>query len=108
MKVKKRWRGLVTIFLFGYILPYSLYDASPVTGLAVPWCLALTLLSHASFFEAVWKVVSPSKLILVGVSPLPFPLEVERMMSPSLVLSIPRDSYSAVPSGLTRTVTDSM
>ena len=57
-----------------YLFPYTRKLFSPATGLYSPSCRALIPFSHVSLFDAVWKVVSPTNLLCVGLSMKLFPL----------------------------------
>jgi hypothetical protein len=46
-----------------YLFPYTRKSFSPATGLYSPSCRAFIPLSHASFFDEVWNVVSPTNLL---------------------------------------------
>src|ERR1700745_713282 len=57
-----------------YLFPYTRKSFSPATGLYSPSCRAFIPFSHASFFDVVWKVVSSTNLLCVGLSMMLFPL----------------------------------
>lgn len=57
-----------------YLFPYTRKSFSPATGLYSPSCRAFIPFSHASFFDEVWNVVSPTNLLWVGLSTMLFPL----------------------------------
>jgi hypothetical protein len=46
-----------------YLFPYTRKSFSPATGLYSPSCRAFIPFSHASFFDEVWNVVSPTNLL---------------------------------------------
>ena len=74
MPLAARSRAAPRVNPASYLFPYTRKSFSPATGLYSPSCRAFIPFSHASFFDEVWNVVSPTNLLWVGLSMMLFPL----------------------------------